>query len=89
MQRLWWGVLLVVVWPSHAFAHSSTPGLSGIYWGMLHPFSSAATLLLLIVLGLFVQQRLPASELTLLAFVAATFVGGSLLFLEDRYRRRY
>lgn len=38
--------------------------MQGLYWGMLHPFTSGPQILLLIALSLFVQQRLPESENT-------------------------
>ncbi len=78
MSRWLLVALLVMAWPEAAFAHSSVPGLSGLYWGMLHPFTSAAQLLLLIVLGLLVQQRLPASELVLFTFIGASLIGGTV-----------
>lgn len=78
MYRWFLVALLVMAWPEAAFAHSSLPGLSGFYWGMLHPFTSAAQLLLLIVLGFLVQQRLPASELVLFTFIGANLIGGAV-----------
>lgn len=45
-----------------AFAHSSLPGVQGLYWGMLHPFASGPQILMLCALSFFIQQRLPESE---------------------------
>jgi hydrogenase/urease accessory protein HupE len=53
---------LALCWPAPAWAHGSVPGLQGIYWGMLHPFSSGSQLLALFALALVIQQRLPDSE---------------------------
>lgn len=75
LRRIWWIGLLVTAWPEAAFAHSSVPGLAGLYTGMLHPFTMASQLLLLIALALFVQQRLPDSELTLYAALIGSLAG--------------
>lgn len=61
-MRRWVIVLLAICWPDAAFAHGSVPGLQGIYWGMLHPFTSAPQLLALLAMSLVIQQRLPESE---------------------------
>lgn len=45
-----------------AFAHSSLPGVQGLYWGMLHPFTLGPQILMLCALSFFIQQRLPESE---------------------------
>lgn len=66
---------MAVTWPDAAFAHSSVPGLAGLYTGMLHPFTMAVQLLMLTALALFVQQRLPESELTLYAFLTGSLLG--------------
>lgn len=61
-MKRWLFVLLALCWPVPAWAHGSVPGLQGIYWGMLHPFSSGPQLLALFALALVIQQRLPDSE---------------------------
>lgn len=55
-------MMLTLCWPAPAWAHGSVPGLQGIYWGMLHPFSSGPQILALFALALVIQQRLPGSE---------------------------
>lgn len=74
---------MAVAWPHTACAHSSVPGLAGLYTGMLHPFTMASQLLMLIVLALFVQQRLPDSELVLYAFLIGSLVGLALAALDS------
>lgn len=61
-MKRWILLLLALCWPAPAWAHGSVPGLQGIYWGMLHPFTSGPQLLALFALALVIQQRLPDSE---------------------------
>jgi hydrogenase/urease accessory protein HupE len=68
-------LLLVTLWPETAWAHGSIPGMQGLYWGMLHPFTSGPQLLALFGLSLAIQQRLPTSEGVLIAFLAGSIAG--------------
>lgn len=68
-------LLLVTLWPQTAWAHGSIPGMQGLYWGMLHPFSSGPQLLALFALSLVLQQRQPAGEDMLISFLAGCIVG--------------
>jgi len=61
-MKRWPLLLLALCWPGPAWAHSSVPGIQGIYWGMLHPFTSGPQVLALFALALVIQQRLPDSE---------------------------
>lgn len=61
-MKRWLCLFLALCWPAPAWAHGSVPGLQGIYWGMLHPFTSGPQLLALFALALVIQQRLPESE---------------------------
>jgi hydrogenase/urease accessory protein HupE len=61
-MKRWSFLLMALYWPTPAWAHGSVPGLQGIYWGMLHPFSSGPQILALVALAFVIQQRLPASE---------------------------
>jgi hydrogenase/urease accessory protein HupE len=61
-MKRWSLMMLTLCWPAPAWAHGSVPGLQGIYWGMLHPFSSGPQILALFALALVIQQRLPGSE---------------------------
>lgn len=64
-----------MVWPAPAWAHGSVPGLQGIYFGMLHPFTSGPQLLALFAMALAIQQRLPDSEDVFHAFWASCLAG--------------
>lgn len=55
-------LLAALCWPAPAWAHGSVPGIQGIYWGMLHPFTSGPQILALFAMALVIQQRLPDSE---------------------------
>lgn len=68
-------LLLAICWPTTAFAHSSLPGMQGIYWGMLHPFTSGPQLLALFALSLLIQQRLSDSEDVFHSFWVGCLVG--------------
>ena len=68
--------VLAVFWPSQAWAHTSIPGMTGFYWGLLHPFTVPAQLLALLAIALVVQQQLPRGEDLLKGFVIACIVGG-------------
>lgn len=68
-------LLLVTLWPQTAWAHGSIPGMQGLYWGMLHPFSSGPQLLALFALSLVLQQRQPAGEDMLISFLAGCILG--------------
>lgn len=61
MKRLAF-LVLGLLWPNTAWAHSSLPGMMGLYWAMLHPFTVGPQILTLFALSLFIQQRLPESE---------------------------
>jgi len=74
-MKRWLFVLPAVFWPEPAWAHGSVPGLQGIYWGMLHPFSSGPQLLALLAMALVIQQRLPDSEDVFHAFWASCLAG--------------
>ena len=71
-------IVPVVLWPSHAWAHTSIPGLTGFYWGLLHPFTVPAQLLTLLATALVVQQQLPRGEDALKGFVLACLAGGAV-----------
>ena len=68
-------LLLAILWPETAWAHSSIPGMQGLYWGMLHPFSSGPQILALFALSLVIQQRQPAGEEMLIGFLAGCVAG--------------
>ena len=70
-------LLLVTLWPETALAHSSIPGMEGLYRGMLHPLSSGPQILAIFSLSLVFQQRLPASEDMLIAFLAGCIAGAA------------
>lgn len=70
-------MLLALCWPVPAWAHSSAPGLQGIYWGMLHPFTNGAQMLALMALALVIQQRLPESEDVFHGFWISCLAGAS------------
>jgi hydrogenase/urease accessory protein HupE len=74
-MKRWPFLLAAMVWPVPAWAHGSVPGLQGIYWGMLHPFTSGPQLLALFAMALVIQQRLPDSEDVLHAFWASCLAG--------------
>lgn len=61
-MKRWLVLALALGWPAPAWAHGAVPGVQGIYWGMLHPFTSGPQLLALFALSLVIQQRLPDSE---------------------------
>lgn len=71
----WLLLLPPLFWPAPALAHGSAPGLQGIYWGMLHPFTSGPQLLALFAMALVIQQRLPDSEDVFHAFWASCLAG--------------
>lgn len=74
-MKRWLCLLLALCWPAPAWAHGSVPGLQGIYWGMLHPFTSGPQLLALFALALVIQQRLPDSEDVFHSFWVSCLVG--------------
>jgi hydrogenase/urease accessory protein HupE len=51
--------------------------MEGLYWGMLHPLSSGPQILAIFALSLVFQQRLPASEDMLIAFLAGCIAGAA------------
>ena len=51
--------------------------MEGFYWGMLHPFTAAPQLLLLLAFALFLQQRLPDSEDAFTGLWVASLIGGT------------
>ena len=61
--------------PAPACAHTAIPGMAGFYRGLLHPFSDAAAILLLVAFSLLVQQRLPRGEAAFAGFFAGVFIG--------------
>jgi hydrogenase/urease accessory protein HupE len=74
-MKRWSLLLLALCWPGPAWAHSSVPGIQGIYWGMLHPFTSGPQILALVALALVIQQRLPDSEDMFHGFWASCLAG--------------
>jgi hydrogenase/urease accessory protein HupE len=70
-------LLLFALWPDTAAAHGALPGMEGFYWGMLHPFSAAPQLLLLLALALFIQQRLPEAEDAFIGLLAGSILGAA------------
>jgi HupE / UreJ protein len=74
-MKRWPFLLLALCWPGPAWAHSSVPGIQGIYWGMLHPFTSGPQILALFGLALLIQQRLPDAEDVFHSFWVACLVG--------------
>lgn len=74
-------LLPALCWPAPAWAHGSVPGLQGLYWGMLHPFSSGPQLLALFSLALLIQQRLPESEDVFHGFWISSLVGAGVAAL--------
>ncbi len=74
-MKRWPLLLLALCWPGPAWAHSSAPGIQGIYWGMLHPFTSGPQVLALFALALVIQQRLPDSEDVFHGFWASCLAG--------------
>lgn len=75
-------LLLLLLWPDAAWAHSSVPGIQGIYWGMLHPFTSGPQILALLALALIIQQRLPEAEDVFHAFWATCLLGAGAAALS-------
>jgi hydrogenase/urease accessory protein HupE len=51
--------------------------MEGFYWGMLHPFTAAPQLLLLLAFALFVQQRLPEAEDAFTGLWAGSIAGAA------------
>lgn len=82
-MKRWLFVLLALCWPVPAWAHGSVPGLQGIYWGMLHPFSSGPQLLALFALALVIQQRLPDSEDAFHSFWISCLAGAGAAALSS------
>jgi hydrogenase/urease accessory protein HupE len=80
-MKRWSFLLLALCWPGPAFAHSSVPGIQGIYWGMLHPFTSGPQILALFGLALLIQQHIPDAEDVFHSFWAACLVGAGAAFL--------
>lgn len=80
-MKRWLFLLPALCWPAPAWAHGSVPGLQGLYWGMLHPFSSGPQLLALFSLALLIQQRLPESEDVFHGFWISCLVGAGVAAL--------
>lgn len=76
MRRLAF-LLLLLLSPNTAWAHSSLPGMQGIYLGMLHPFTSGPQILALLALALIIQQRLPEAEDVFHGFWATCLLGAA------------
>ena len=74
-MKRWLTLVLALFWPAPAWAHSPIPGIQGVYWGMLHPFTSGPQILALFGLALVIQQRLPESEDVLHSFWVSCLVG--------------
>lgn len=74
-MKRWIFLSLALCWPAPAWAHGSVPGIQGVYWGMLHPFTSGPQLLALFAMALVIQQRLPDSEDVFHSFWASCLVG--------------
>ena len=70
-------VLLIstLLWPGIAAAHGSIPGAKGFYIALAHPLTIPGSALFLLVFGLFVHQRLPASERAFITLCAACLGG--------------
>jgi hydrogenase/urease accessory protein HupE len=81
-MKRWSFLLLALYWPTPAWAHGSVPGLQGIYWGMLHPFTSGPQVLALFALALVIQQRLPDSEDVFHGFWASCLAGAGVAALN-------
>ena len=55
--------------------------MEGFYWGMLHPFTAAPQLLLLLAFALFLQQRLPEAEDAFTGLWVGSILGGAVAAL--------
>lgn len=76
-------LLLTVVWPSLAFAHSPIEGFEGFYTGFIHPLINPVQFLSLLALSLMLGLNFPAKfSAALKLFSLGILIGVGVAFLD-------